>query len=138
MKKVWMFNPHAGGIKITPAMQETVRKRILKYANKNYAGKFTRIDVKFRGALCYIDAYRDPEVDEKDPIGYFGESREEFIERMKNTPTHLCRLRHFDIDRWSVAFYTYSNERYEPCIFQNGEWFGTPEQAFEIGACYLR
>jgi hypothetical protein len=22
-------------------------------------------------------------------------------------------------------------------VFSNGEWFGTPEQAFEIGAVYL-
>jgi hypothetical protein len=65
------------------------------------------------------------------------ETREQYIERLRNTPTHLCRLRHFDIYRWSVAFYTYSNEKYSSCVFPNGDWFGSPEEAFDIGAVYL-
>jgi hypothetical protein len=59
------------------------------------------------------------------------------MERLRSTPTHLCRLRHFGPDRWSVAFFTYSNERYEPCFFQSGKPFGTPEEALDIGAVYL-
>jgi hypothetical protein len=137
MGKVWMFQPHAGGQKIPPVTQEAVRKRIINHAAATCAGKYTRIDVRFRGALCYIDAYREPYVGKKHPTLSLGESREEYVERMRNTPTHLCRLRHFDTDRWSVAFYTYSHERYEPCIFPSGEWFGTPEEAFDIGAVYL-
>ncbi len=50
---------------------------------------------------------------------------------------HLCRMRYFGPDDWSLAFYTYSNEKYEPCVFHSGDWFGTPEEAFEIGATYL-
>ncbi|MBI4765875.1 MAG: hypothetical protein HY787_14965 [Deltaproteobacteria bacterium] len=137
MKKIWMFTPHAGGKKIPLVTQDIVRKRILEHAERSFAGKYSRIDVKFRGALCYIDAYQEPHVGKKHPTAVFGETRAEFIERLRNTPTHLCRLRHFSIDRWSVAFYTYSHERYEPCLFPNGEWFGTPEQAFDIGAVYL-
>ena len=137
MRKVWMFDPHAGGKKIPPATQEAVRRRILAHAEKHYAGRYTRIDVRFRGALCYIDAYEEPDVGNKHPTADLGETRKEYIERLRNTPTHLCRLRHFDVDRWSVAFYTYSHERYEPCVFHNGEWLGTPEQAFDIGAVYL-
>ena len=56
---------------------------------------------------------------------------------VRNTPLHLCRLRYFDHDRWSLAFYTYSHEKYEPCVYPNGGWFGTPEEAFDIGATYL-
>ena len=37
-----------------------------------------------------------------------------------------------------MAFYTYSNEHYEPCTFPNGTFYGTPEEAFEVGAVYLR
>jgi hypothetical protein len=37
-----------------------------------------------------------------------------------------------------MAFYTYSNEHYEPCTFPNGTFYGTPEEAFEVGAAYLR
>ena len=54
-------------------------------------------------------------------------------------PLHLCRLRYLgDEEGWSMAFYTYNNERYEPCTFRNGTFHGTPEGAFEVGAAYLR
>jgi len=36
-----------------------------------------------------------------------------------------------------MAFYTYSNEKYEPCVFINGSFHGTPEEAFETAAVYL-
>jgi hypothetical protein len=114
-----------------------VRRRILDHAARHYPGKCSRIEVYFKGAFCYIDAYREPE---DLPPGFeppSGESREERLERLRNTPTHLCRLRHFDLDRWSVAFYTYSSEKYEPCILPTGEWLGTPEEGFDIGAVYL-
>jgi hypothetical protein len=69
----------------------------------------------------------------------FGESREEYIERLRNTPTHLCRLRYFgDENRWSMALYTYSHEKYEPCIFNNGTFHGTPEEGFDTAAVYLQ
>jgi hypothetical protein len=51
-------------------------------------------------------------------------------------PTKLGRLRHFAIDRWSYAFYTYSNERYEATSL-NGEWTGLPEQGLDVGCRYL-
>ena len=137
MRKVWVFDPQSGGRKIPPGTQYAVRERILKHAARNYAGKYTRIDIRFRGALCYIDAYREPYVGKDDPPAWLGETREEYVERLRNTPIHLCRMRHSDMDRWSLAFYTYSNERYEPCVFPNGEWFGTPEEAFDVGAAYL-
>ena len=47
------------------------------------------------------------------------------------------RLRYFAEDRWSLAFYTYSNERYEPCVFHNGTFFGTPEEGLDVAAIYL-
>jgi hypothetical protein len=57
------------------------------------------------------------------------------IERLRNTPTHLCRLRYFgDENKWSFAFHTYSNEKYELSVFETGDFFGTPEEAFAISA----
>ena len=58
----WVYNPHTGGKSIPPAVKARTQRRILDYANKHYPGKFTRIDVRFRGALCYIDAYTEPGV----------------------------------------------------------------------------
>ena len=63
-----------------------------------------------------------------------------YQERLRNTPTHLCRLRYFgDEERWGFAFYTYSHERYELSIFPSGEFMGPPEDAFQASAAaYLR
>ncbi|HUU30403.1 MAG TPA: hypothetical protein VM123_21580 [archaeon] len=54
-------------------------------------------------------------------------------------PTHLCRLRyHGNEDSWAMAFYKYSDEKYEPSFFNNGTFHGTPEEAFETSAVYLQ
>jgi len=137
-KKVWVCDPHSGGVKIPEAVRERTRDRILAHAQKRYAGKYARIDVRFRGQLCYIDAYKEPHVaPDFDPARY-GTTREEYIERLRSAPIHLVRLRYFGKeDRWSMAFYTYSHEKYEPCVFDNGTFEGTPEEAFDTGAVYL-
>ena len=139
VRKVWAYDPQSGGINIPDRIKPRIRQRILDHANKQYSGRFNRIDVRFRGKFSYIDAYTEPFVpaDDYDP-DLFGESREEHIARLRKTPTHLCRLRYFgDEDRWSMAFYTYSHETYEPCIFDTGSWEGTPEEAFDTSAVYL-
>jgi hypothetical protein len=138
MKKVWVLSPHSGGNTIPEKQKPLIRKRILAHAEANYAGKYSSIDIKFKGVFGYIDAYIEPQVNKKHPATDFGETREQYSERLRHTPIHLCRLRYFDVDRWSAAFYTYSHERYEPCIFPNGDWFGTVEEGFDIGAMYLK
>src|SRR5262245_22467635 len=112
----WVHNPHAGGTKVPPKLQEQTRARILAHAAKHHADKYDRIDVRFRGALCYVDAHCNSSPD----------------------PIHLVRLRYFSgRDAWSAAFFAYSSEKYEPCMFPNGTFHGTPEDAFDIGAVYL-
>jgi len=138
MRKTWVYNPHSGGVKIPETVKVSTRNRILEYAKKHYSGKYIKIDVRFRSQLCYIDVYSEPYVPLSFDTSLYGESREEHIERLRNTPTHLCRLRYFgDKDSWSMAFFTYSNEKYEPSIFNNGSFHGTPEEAFETSAVYL-
>jgi hypothetical protein len=139
MRKVWVYDPHSGGVKIPQAVRERTRTRILAYAGKHYSGRYTRIDVRFHGQLCYIDAYTEPYVPPDFDASALGESREEYIERLRNVPVHLCRLRYFgNEDRWSMAFYTYSNDKYEPCVFDSGSFQGAPEEAFETSAVYLQ
>ena len=112
----WSYNPHAGGVTIPAAVQVRTRARVLAHAAKHYAGRYDRLEFRFRGALCYLDAYRNS----------------------SDLPVHLVRLRYFGgEDRWSVAFYTYSHERYEPTFFADGNDMGTPEQALDIGSVYL-
>ena len=99
-----------------PQFQEETRRRILKHAEKIVPDKASQIRVSFKGPFCYIDAEE-------------GGSAE---------PTHLCRMRYQGpATGWTLAFYTYSHEKYERCIFMTGSFFGTPEEAMDIGAVYL-
>jgi hypothetical protein len=137
-KKVWMFNPQAGGAAIPKSIQPQVTRRILEHAEQHYAGRYNRIEVRYRGQFCYINAYLEPWVPDDFDARLFGQTREERIEDLRNFPTHLCRLRYFsDVNRFSMAFYTYSHEKYEACLFPGGSWQGTPEAAFDVSAVYL-
>lgn len=133
----WVLDPHSGGVKIPKLVQERVRRRLIEYANKKYAGRFTRLDIRFRGVFCYIDAFVEPKLPPGRLPRNWPETREQMIERLRKTPLHLCRLRHFQENRWSLDFFTYSNEKYTPSVFPSGEFFGTPEEGFDTGAMYL-
>ena len=37
------------------------KARLLAHAEKHYAGRYARLDARFKGALCYIDAYTEPD-----------------------------------------------------------------------------
>ena len=133
------LNPHTGGIPVPKMLQERTRQRILAYAQANYKARYTSLDIRFRGSLCYIDAYTEPNLAPGWPPKGYDETREQMIERLRKTPTHLCRLRYFGHEnQWSLAFFTYSNEKYSPCMFHTGTFFGSPEEAFDIGATYLQ
>jgi hypothetical protein len=138
MKKIWVKDPHSGGVTIPEKVKETTKRRIVGYAEKHYLGKYTRIDVRFKGQFCYIDAYTEPFLPEAFDSLEFGETREERINRLRDIPIHLCRLRYKgDEERWTMAFYTYSHNKYEPSVFDHGGFFGTPEEAFQTSAVYL-
>ncbi|MDA3971386.1 MAG: hypothetical protein PF442_08540 [Desulfobulbaceae bacterium] len=85
-----IYDPHSGGVTIPQRTKESTEKRILAYAQKNYVGKFTRLDIRFRSQFCYIGAYIEPIVPYDFPPD-FSESREEFIERRRNTPMPYVR-----------------------------------------------
>jgi len=122
-------------VKIPSAVQRRTRARVRAYAE----GLYRRLDVRFRGVFCYIDAYQEPQVSEGWPPADWPESHEDYLERLRSTPTHLVRLRYFgDEEGWSLASFKYSTEAYAPCFFPSGEWYGTPEEAFEVGAVYLQ
>lgn len=111
----WYFDPHNGGDKIPPDVQEKTQVRIMAHAKRLKPDKANCIKVRFKGQFCYIDEA--------------GENNG------RDMP--LCRLRYFaNQDRFSLGFYAYSSDRYEPCMFGNG-WFGTPEEALEIGMVYV-
>lgn len=132
VRKVWVFDPDAGGVKIPEAFKAEVRRQIEAYAAEHFAGRYTRLDVRFRGQFCYMDAFTEP-----DPSGrpFGGETRAQRLERLRDTPTHLCRLRHFQRERWTLGFYKYSDEKYELCYPDgSADFFCTPEQGFATAA----
>ena len=136
---MWVYDPHHGGKKIPDAVKVRATRRILDCAEEHFAGRYTRIDVRYRGAFCYIDAYQEPELPPGFPWPGCTETPAEFLQRMRETPIHLCRLRFFgDEHNWSMAMYTYSGQRYEPSFFPTGVMTGTPEDAFLlIASLYL-
>ncbi len=133
--KQWVFDPDYGGVPIKDPVKRRTEERIRRYAEQHFAGRYTRLEIRFRGQFCYVDAYAEPRVPPNWPPPGFPETREKMIERLRNTPTHLCRLRYFgDEERWGFAFYTYSNERYQLSVFASGDFFGPPEEAFHVSA----
>lgn len=134
---MWQMDPHSGGNSIPQTVRTDTVKRLEQYAATHFAGRYIRLDVRFRGALCYVDAFTEPDKPSKALLAAIGETEKEYKDRLRLTPFHLCRLRYFAVDRWSLAFYTYSNERYEPCMFPNCTFFGTPEEGLEVGGVYL-
>ena len=135
----WMFDPHSGGIPIPKQVQERTKRRILAYAEAKYAERYTRLDIRFRGKFCYVDAYTEPNVPDNFPPPDFQETREEYLERLRSHPIRLCRLRYFGAeDSWSFAYYSYSRMKYEPSVLNNGTFYGTPEEGFESAGMYLQ
>jgi hypothetical protein len=100
-KKVWMHTPDAGGVKIPLPVRSRTTERITRYAEAQYGGRFLRLDIRYRGVFCYIDAYLEPPEPSPELLNITGETREAFIDRMRKTPVHLCRLRYFgDEEAW--------------------------------------
>jgi len=50
-----------------------VRKRLQKIAKEKFQGHYSRLDVRFRGQFCYIDAFTEPKINPDWP-----ETREEY------------------------------------------------------------
>jgi hypothetical protein len=114
----WVYNPHRAASRSLPQFVSELSEEFEPTPKPITTGRFSRLDIRFRGALCYIDAY---------------------IEAHPDVPLHLWRLRYVrNEEAWSMAFYTYSHEKYEPCMFGNGNFHGTPEEGFEIAAIYLK
>jgi hypothetical protein len=131
----WVFAPDSGGSKIPDRLKPDVEQRIRRCAEEEFAGKYTRLDIRFRGQFCYVDAYCEPVIRPGWPPADGPETPEEYLERLRNTPTHLCRLRHFGPpDHWSFGFFSYASESYQLSVFENGEFFGEPEEAFRLAA----
>jgi hypothetical protein len=109
----WIFDPHSGGDVIPANNRASIAATIEVFSyTRRWSSRF-KLQPRFKGQFCYIDVL-DGSGDRPDP---------------------LCRLRYFSMTSWSFAFYTWSNEQYQPCAFPSGEMLGTVEEA--IVACEM-
>jgi hypothetical protein len=130
------YHSQTPGKRIPASVMMRTERRILDYAAKHCPGKFTRIDVRFRGPFCYIDVYPEPDTAAAG-VPPPGQTRAEWIESPRNTPTHLCRIRYTgSADRWAFAWYSYAHEKYQPSFLITGSSHGTPEEAFETSTLF--
>jgi hypothetical protein len=131
----WVFDSDSGGKKIPESVKADIKRRIDRVAREHFEGQYTRLDIRFKGQFCYMDAYQEPPPPTENwPPKDWPETREEYMDRLRNTPTHLCRLQYFGDDQWGFAFYTYSHDKYELSMYEDGSFLGKPEDAFLISA----
>lgn len=107
---LWVYDPQSGGSKIPSQIHEALRKQAESFARTRSWYPRIQLKLRFKNQFCYVDTI------------------EEGDERL----FPLCRLRHFNKHGWSLALFTYSNERYVPCLFLDGKWEGTFEAALEV------
>lgn len=107
---MWYYNPHTGGNKIPPLEHDRIRKEAIDFAQTRQWSNHTSLVLRFRGQFCYIDTLKSDEEHQMP----------------------LCRLRYVSGKLWSLALYTYSNERYEACILNDGKHTGTLAQAILV------
>ncbi len=58
--KRWVFTPDRGGTPIPEPVRRRTAERLRRTAEQHFAGCYTRLEIRFHGQFCYIDAYTEP------------------------------------------------------------------------------
>jgi hypothetical protein len=111
----WVYDPQSGGNKISPQTHKALYAQAEAFAKARPWYPRIQLKLRFKNQFCYVD------------------TMEEGDERL----FPLCRLRYFNQDKWSLALFTYSNERYSPSLFFDGEWEGTFDAALETCESFI-
>ena len=107
--------PPKGGIKIPPDQQMNILTQAHAFALTRPWNVEYQLFLRFKGRFCYLDGKHMNE-ENCFPLG---------------------RITYFEENVWALAFFTYSNLKYEPSIYRSGQWFGTLEEAIDICELYL-
>jgi len=132
--RAWIIDPQSGGRPISPSLQHTVLTRLNAHAEKNYKNRYQKLNISFRKQFCHLGFIRPVPPAHYNP---YKMTYEEYLDHIATHPIKMARLRHFDLERWSCAFYTYSNETYKPCLLHSGDWFGSMEECFDVEAAHF-
>ncbi len=108
----WYYDPQSGGVKIPPQSRPVIVSQAEAYARTRPWWVKFQIKLRFKGQFCYLDACEAGEM-----------------------PFPIGRLRYFNQNEWSLAFYAYSSMSYQPCVFNSGKMLGTIEEG--IAACEM-
>jgi len=134
-KRVWQFDPSSGGRPVPDAVRRETRAAILDHGQRHFTGRYRELDVRFKAQFCYVNAYVGPAEPVADGESVdAGGNRGEDLEQSRSSELKLCRLRFFAPDRWSLAIYSYAQERYEASVFADGGFVGCPEDGFDLAA----
>jgi hypothetical protein len=71
-----MVDPGLGGKKILETVKRDIEQRIHAIANEQFRGRYQRLEIRFRGQFCYIDAYTEPRISENWPPPNWPETKE--------------------------------------------------------------
>lgn len=112
--KAWVYNPQKGGNKIPLQRYEEICKQAESFAQKRAWYPNIRLKLRFKSQFCYVDT----------------------IETGNDRSFPLCRLRNIS-KGWSLALFSYSNDSYQQCVFSNGKWEGTLEEALELCEAFI-
>ncbi|MDZ4720893.1 MAG: hypothetical protein SH847_20745 [Roseiflexaceae bacterium] len=55
----WVFDPDRGGVRIPETIKRSTEAKLRQIAEAEFTNHYTRLDIRFRGAFCYIDAYAE-------------------------------------------------------------------------------
>ena len=103
------------GKKVPAVEHEKIQQQVQVFAKERPWSNSFELSLRFRGKFCYVDS----------------------VEKKNQRISPLCRLEYYGENKWSLGFYTYSNERYTPCYFSGGHDKGTLEEAISICEGYL-
>jgi len=107
----WVYDPHSGGKKIPPKMQEEICKQVESFERTRPWYPKIQLKLRFKGQFCYVDT----------------------IEEGDDRLFPLCRLRNKP-GGWGLALFTYGSERYQPCAFSDE---GTIADALKISESFI-
>jgi len=91
MPRGWTWGP-AQPKSIPAPIQASVRQRIEAHAAKNFSGRCARLDIRFRGRFCYVDAFKEPDKKHFPKPSWLEGSAEQGWQQLRDTPVHLIRL----------------------------------------------
>ena len=111
----WIYDPQSGGIKISPRQHQEIERQITSFEQTRPWYPKIRLKTHISGQFCYILT----------------------IEDNNKKPMPLCRLRHFVLERWSLAIFTYSEERYAPVNLSCGKDQGTIDEALKTAEPFI-